>query len=347
MSRLTKGELVELCRERKLKVSGTKAELLERLSVRNDDSEDMVAMMTPKREPRTEERQQSFYDTVRSDDDRADTEIDTFVSEMIKQRPEAVDAQALIAKTELLLTKHGEIYQRVKRRRLMTNGDDATVRATFAFLDGFVAAQQRSRARDAVRLVLRAATEGAIDEAFRRLREDGDLGPPLERYVDGLIHDRMALKGDTGITDDLFAPSFRPFTPPPPPPPAQEKNTTAVEDDDTDIAEDDLFSGDLLTKVLHIIKDRIQAEHHVAQSKELRTLAIAMQLRNPDERKAFLSRAMGETIDFAQRFEAYVNDARGFLDHNDDADSKLPPSQRDAIRNVADIVNQLRRAMPI
>jgi len=371
LTRLTKKELVDSCREANLRVSGTKADLVQRLLQHTaedyDPLVDHAATLLRRSAPAVqrgqsggtltstnatvsfrnfdddrnvrERRQPTDSVSFRNYDDQkkvlkrsdppprkrqnpadpqiAEAAIDTLVRDLLENE---LNADALIGKTEALLAQGGEIYARVKRRRLATRNDEAS-RGVFALLDGFVAAQQRLRSRDAVRLVLQAATEANIDEAFRRLREDGDLGAPLEEYVDSLVDDAKRRKAQGGIAarQDLFS-SAPPLLP------------------------GDENKDDLLLRVLLVIKDRVRAEHQLARSDELRTLAHAIHLDTYDDRYAYLAEALGRTIDFAQRFEAYVEDARDFLDERPRNDA-LDTSRR--VAEVADIVARLRQAMPL
>lgn len=102
-------------------------------------------------------------------------------------------------------------------------------------------------------------------------------------------------------------------------------------------------SASLLFKVLTIIKDRIQAERHVALSEELRTLAEAIRFKDPEQRRDYLQSALASSLDFAQRFESYVREATSYVDQNK-VSTQL---DADAIRNVYVIVTEIRAKMPV
>lgn len=101
-------------------------------------------------------------------------------------------------------------------------------------------------------------------------------------------------------------------------------------------------SGSLLAKVLGIVKDRILAERQAAQSDELRTLAEAMRLTDPKERRDFLRTKLATSLDFAMRFEAYMREAAAYVD-----DNKLGTQvDAQAILDINVLVTELRARMP-
>ena len=96
----------------------------------------------------------------------------------------------------------------------------------------------------------------------------------------------------------------------------------------------------LLDRVLVIVRDRVKAEG--GASKELRVLARALRCADEDETREFLSKEFSISLDFAARFEAYVEAAAAFADGAEDGAQSLA-----GIDRVQSVVGELRREMPV
>ena len=97
----------------------------------------------------------------------------------------------------------------------------------------------------------------------------------------------------------------------------------------------------LLDRVLVIVRDRVKAEG--GASKELRVLARALRCSDEDETREFLSKEFSISLDFAARFEAYVEAAAAFADSSEDGGG----ASLAGIGRVREVVGELRRAMPV
>ena len=332
LGKLLKAELVTLCREQGLKVSGTKAVLIERLRTlaAAQEAEEAAARVAARRTEATREAAQQ----MRAEDDEGaaagfgaaaaaaaaptlaasaeardpqlvEASIDLLITEVAALEPSAVTPDLLASKKEQLLAKEGAVLDAVAQRRLAAAPRDERLAGAIALVKGFARMEQQLRSRDSMREVLRAATLGgdALDRCFSALAGDGRLDGPLGAYVDDLIA-QQAPKGGEGLLD----------------------------------------------KVLVIVKDRIGAEKHVAANDELRCLATALRCRDDAATLAFLSDRLATSIDFATRFEAYVADAQAFLEANrgaGDADPVADEARLAGVRKIRDFVSEIRRAMPV
>ena len=92
--------------------------------------------------------------------------------------------------------------------------------------------------------------------------------------------------------------------------------------------------------MLVIVRDRVKAEG--GASKELRVLARALRCSDENETREFLSKEFSISLDFAARFEAYVEAAAAFADGAEDGAQSLA-----GIDRVQSVVRELRRAMPV
>ena len=97
----------------------------------------------------------------------------------------------------------------------------------------------------------------------------------------------------------------------------------------------------LLDRVLVIVRDRVKAEG--GASKELRVLARALRCSDEDETREFLSKEFSISLDFAARFEAYVEAAAAFADSAEDGGG----ASLQGIDRVREVVGELRRQMPV
>lgn len=331
LGKLLKAELVTLCREQGLKVSGTKAVLIERLRTlaAAQEAEEAAARVAARRTEATREAAQQ----MRAEDDvdaaagfgaaaaaaaptlaasaeardpqLVEASIDLLISEVAALEPSAVTPDLLASKKEQLLAKEGAVLDAVAQRRLAAAPRDERLAGAIALVRGFARMEQQLRSRDSMREILRAATLGgeALDRCFSALAGDGRLDGPLGAYVDDLIA-QQAPKGGEGLLD----------------------------------------------KVLVIVKDRIGAEKHVAANDELRCLATALRCRDDAATLAFLSDRLATSIDFATRFEAYVADAQAFLEANrgaDDGDPVADEARLAGVRKIRDFVSEIRRSMPV
>lgn len=290
---LKKKELVELCRSAGLKVSGTKAELVERLVGANCSDGRIEEVGEAASVPEVSARPSG---SVSVD---AEVEIGAFVDEIAGATN--VDPEKLASKSSLLLVEDGEVFDRVCQQRLLRSPNDASLKGAIALLRGYVSAELKLQARDTVRYVLRIAIEAPhdMDRCFKMLSDAGKLNAALLAYVDELL---------------------------------SQQQHAAQRD-----------SASLLSKVLIIVKDRIEAERHVAHSEELRTLAEAIRFKDPTQRRDYLQSALASSLDFAQRFESYVREATSYVDQNK-VSTQL---DADAIRNVYVLVTEIRAKMPV
>ena len=78
-------------------------------------------------------------------------------------------------------------------------------------------------------------------------------------------------------------------------------------------------------------------------SKELRVLARALRCADEAETREFLSKEFSISLDFAARFEQYVEAAAAFADSSEDGGG----ASLAGIDRVQRVVGELRRAMPV
>lgn len=287
---LKKAELVQMCRENGLKVSGNKAELVERLVT--------IDVPSPPPPPPPPMPTTETVATEVSDDEQIENLIDD-----ISVDPSAVDPALLISKSSYLLKENGALFERICTRRLAEQANNNVV-AAVSLLRGYVAAELKLQARDGVRYVLKTAVgeanDGNIDKCFKLMSDAGKLNPALLSYVEDLLN---------------------------------QQEHAAQRD-----------SGSMLTKVLTIIKDRIEAENMAAQSDELRTLAEAIRIQDPRQRRDYLETKLNTSLDFAQRFEAYMTNAANFLDQGNPISAHV---DAEAIKDINVLVSELRKTMPV
>ena len=86
-----------------------------------------------------------------------------------------------------------------------------------------------------------------------------------------------------------------------------------------------------------------QAETREFLSKELRVLARALRCSDENETREFLSKEFSISLDFAARFEAYVEAAAAFADSSEDGGG----ASLQGIGRVREVVGELRRQMPV
>jgi hypothetical protein len=181
-----------------------------------------------------------------------------------------------------------------------------------ALVRGFVKTTQRARARERLQLILRAATLGGpeLDECLRAMAAQKHLDEPLRQFV-----------------DDLLTKASR-----------QAAAQTAAQKSDS--------ADKLLPRVLEIVRDRIAAERHVSNSMELRTLAAALQLGAGAALDDFLESALSTSIEFAQQFEAYVDDAANFI-NSQNANTEDDRARKVQMLAVHRAVANIRKRMPV
>ena len=92
--------------------------------------------------------------------------------------------------------------------------------------------------------------------------------------------------------------------------------------------------------MLVIVRDRVKVDG--GASKELRVLARALRCADEAETREFLSKEFSISLDFAARFEAYVEAAAAFADGAEDGAQSLA-----GIDRVQSVVGELRRQMPV
>ena len=98
----------------------------------------------------------------------------------------------------------------------------------------------------------------------------------------------------------------------------------------------------LLDRVLVIVRDRVKAEG--GASKELRVLARALRCSDEDETREFLSKEFSISLDFAARFEQYVEAAAAFADSSEDGGGASPgsfPGQPDSLAELSTPLGEL------
>ena len=323
LASLKKPALVALCRERGLKVSGTKAVLVERLAGAEAEAAAPSAPPPapaatsaapppplPSAPPSAAPPPRPAAEPARSlgaaferggDPQLVEASIDLLLGEVAALEPSAVTPAMLAAKREQLLADEGRVLDAVAARRLAADPTDERVVGAVALVKGFARMEQQLRSRETMRDVLRAATLGdhAVDGCFSELARDGRLDGPLKRYVDDLIA-QQAPKG----------------------------------------------GGALLDRVLEIVRDRIKAEDQMRGNDELRCLAAALRCADDAATLAFLQDQLATSLDFAARFDAYVADAALFLESSGAATS-ADEARLDRVRAIRDFVVEIRRGMPV
>ncbi|KAH8093666.1 hypothetical protein JL720_4816 [Aureococcus anophagefferens] len=189
LASLKKPALVALCRERGLKVSGTKAALLERLAGAEDEAAAPAATSAtpaatsaapppprpsappsaaPRAPPRAAARREPRPASLGAaferggDPQLVEASIDLLLGEVAALEPSAV-APAMLARREQL-PPAGRALDAVAARRLAADPTDERVVGAVALVKGFARMEQQLR-----------------------LARDGRLDGPLKRYVDDLI----------------------------------------------------------------------------------------------------------------------------------------------------------------
>jgi len=99
----------------------------------------------------------------------------------------------------------------------------------------------------------------------------------------------------------------------------------------------------LLDRVIAIVRDRVDAEAKAEASPELRCLARALRCEDDAATRAFLEPELATSLDFAQRFEAYVASAAAFASSADDGGG----GGLAGVDRVQRVVAELRRQMPV
>jgi hypothetical protein len=280
-------QLKALLKERGLKVSGKKQELIDRL-------EEHAAAEAPKPPAPTPRVTPGSV----PDAQLAETIVDLLVTEILEARRQnsTINPDTLASKREALLARGGTALEEVAQRRLAAAPHDTELAGAVALVRGFQRAEFQLRSRDAMREILRAATLGSaqLDDCFEKLSKEGRLDGPFARYVEELEQQQKAKPGDG-----------------------------------------------LLDRVLVIVRDRVKAEG--GASKELRVLARALRCSDEDETREFLSKEFSISLDFAARFEAYVEAAAAFADSSEDGGG----ASLQGIGRVREVVGELRRQMPV
>ena len=288
LSKLKVADLKVLLKERGLKLSGKKQDLIDRL-------EEHAAAEAPKPPPAPTPR---VTPGNVPDAQLAETIVDLLVTEILEARRQnsTINPDTLASKREALLARGGTALEEVAQRRLAAAPHDTELAGAVALVRGFQRAEFQLRSRDAMREILRAATLGSaqLDDCFEKLSKEGRLDGPFARYVEELEQQQKAKPGDG-----------------------------------------------LLDRVLVIVRDRVKAEG--GASKELRVLARALRCSDEDETREFLSKEFSISLDFAARFEAYVEAAAAFADGAENGGG----ASLQGIDRVREVVGELRRAMPV
>ena len=341
---LRKAALVDRCRARGLPVSGTKKVLADRLRAR-DRSEDedaaaaeasavaplaVAADAAPERPSLASPRPPpplfdeappaplddgaeaarapalpslpSLADSAEARDPRLrDAAADKLLTD-VAAAGGAVDPGVLAAARAALLSDGGASFRAVAGRRVTAAPHDEALAGAVALITGYLRAERALVARDSMRTVLRAATEGpsAFDAAFAALSRAGRLDDALDAYVDDLLGD---------------------------------------------VAGRDAERGDL-PKVLKLVKDRVEAERRVAADADLRILAAALRCADDGAVAALLVRELGQSLEAATTFEAYVADAAAYLEN---AGARTPDDRArlERVAAIRSVVATLRADMPV
>ena len=280
-------DLKVLLKERGLKLSGKKAELIDRLREQAAAEAPKPPAPTPRITPGNV-----------PDAQLAETIVDLLMTEILEARRSntTINPDTLASKREALLARGGTALEEVATRRLAAAPHDTELAGAVALVRGFQRAEFQLRSRDAMREILRAATLGSaqLDDCFEKLSKEGRLDGPFARYVEELEQQPKAKPGDG-----------------------------------------------LLDRVLVIVRDRVKAEG--GASKELRVLARALRCSDEDETREFLSKEFSISLDFAARFESYVEAAAAFADSSEEGGG----ASLQGIGRVQSVVGELRRQMPV
>ena len=183
-------QLKALLKERGLKVSGKKQDLIDRL-------EEHAAAEAPKPPPAPTPR---ITQGSVPDPQLAETIVDLLVTEILEARRSntTINPDTLASKREALLARGGTALEEVAQRRLAAAPHDTELAGAVALVRGFQRAEFQLRSRDAMREILRAATLGSaqLDDCFEKLSKEGRLDGPFARYVEELEQQQKAKPGD-------------------------------------------------------------------------------------------------------------------------------------------------------
>ena len=190
-------QLKALLKERGLKVSGKKQDLIDRLR-------EHAAAEAPKPPPAPTPR---VTPGNVPDAQLAETIVDLLVTEILEARRSntTINPDTLASKREALLARGGTALEEVAQRRLAAAPHDTELAGTVALVRGFQRAEFQLRSRDAMREILRAATLGSaqLDDCFEKLSKEGRLDGPFARYVEELEQQQKAKPGD-GLLDRVL-----------------------------------------------------------------------------------------------------------------------------------------------
>jgi hypothetical protein len=183
-------QLKALLKERGLKVSGKKQDLIDRLR-------EHAAAEAPKPPPAPTPR---ITQGSVPDPQLAETIVDLLVTEILEARRSntTINPDTLASKREALLARGGTALEEVAQRRLAAAPHDTELAGAVALVRGFQRAEFQLRSRDAMREILRAATLGSaqLDDCFEKLSKEGRLDGPFARYVEELEQQQKAKPGD-------------------------------------------------------------------------------------------------------------------------------------------------------
>ena len=190
LAALKVADLKLLLKERGLKVSGKKQELIDRLR------EHAAAEAPPPPPAPTPRITQGSV----PDPQLAETIVDLLVTEILEARRSntTINPDTLASKREALLARGGTALEEVAQRRLAAAPHDTELAGAVALVRGFQRAEFQLRSRDAMREILRAATLGSaqLDDCFEKLSKEGRLDGPFARYVEELEQQQKAKPGD-------------------------------------------------------------------------------------------------------------------------------------------------------
>jgi len=206
LAALKKAELVARCKALRLKVSGTKAVLIDRLQEHDAENAAPPPMARPEASAPEPTMPRAAPSTT-PDPQLAETIVDLLVTEILQARRtnETIDPETLASKREALLARGGAAVEEVAARRLAAAPHDTELAGAVALVRGFQRAEFQLRSRDAMREVLRAATLGSaqLDACFEDLAAAGRLDAPFGRYVEDLEAQQKAKPGD-GLLDRVL-----------------------------------------------------------------------------------------------------------------------------------------------
>ena len=198
LAALKVADLKLLLKERGLKVSGKKAELIDRLR-------EHAAAEAPKPPPAPTPR---VTPGNVPDAQLAETIVDLLVTEILEARRQnnTINPDTLASKREALLARGGTALEEVAQRRLAAAPHDTELAGAVALVRGFQRAEFQLRSRDAMREILRAATLGSaqLDDCFEKLSKEGRLDGPFARYVEELEQQQKAKPGDGSLACLLY-----------------------------------------------------------------------------------------------------------------------------------------------